>query len=120
MHITVFRANQLYYYSKTACKEKSAEIRAAPLPESASGSAISFSKGERVLFLASERERVRLFEESTNALSISTINTSKNEWKACYALYFFILQKYSLKNLHNDIFYTFQMHVNEMIRWKEF
>ena len=63
MHITVFRANQLYYYSKTACKEKSAEIRAALLPESASGSAF--------FFLASERERVRHFKERANALQKS-------------------------------------------------
>ena len=52
--------------------EKSAEKSAALLLESASGSAFIFSKDERererVRFLASERERVRHFEERANAL----------------------------------------------------
>ena len=54
---------------------KSAKKSAALLLESASGSAFIFSKGERewerVRFLASERERVRHFEERANALLVS-------------------------------------------------
>ena len=67
--------------------KKSAEKSAALWLESASGSAFFFSKGERererVLFLASERERVRHFEERANALTLSciyrTISNDKNK-----------------------------------------
>ena len=50
--------------------KKTAEKSAALCLESASWSAFFFSIGERVLFLASEREheRVRHFEERANAL----------------------------------------------------
>ena len=72
-----YQAIQKFVCQISAYIEKSAEKSAAHLPESASGSAFFFSKGERererVLFLASERERerVRHFEERANALLIS-------------------------------------------------
>ena len=80
----------------TKITEKSAETSAAPLPESASGSALIFSKcereRERVLFLASERERVRHFEERANALFVSLEHELMTDGKICIFCWQFCFQ----------------------------